>query len=361
MLSGIFIKYLLIISCFFVFSILINSLFLRFSKNMGIRHLNKKLVRWSSTAKPSLGGISFYIIFLLSINTFFIVFDSEHLNFNLQLAGIMAAISLAFLIGLADDAYDTKVLLKFLAQLGCGIILIATGTSIHLFENEWLNYAISIFWVVGIMNSINMLDNMDAVAGVAAFFAILSLLLAALFNTEVGGIYYFVLWAMAVSILGFLFFNWHPSKMYMGDTGSQFLGAALAAFSIIILWNHPSTSEASPLAQLMLPLLAFLVPICDTTTVFINRIAQGKSPFVGGKDHTTHHLSYRGLKERQIACCIAGIGFVSLICIGIRLNQTSFSLLLMILLISYTLITFFTLFFITKINNTQTKSLNDIQ
>src|SRR5690606_10585895 len=123
--------------------------FLRFSKNMGIRHLDTKLIRWSSTAKPAFGGIGFYLIFLLALSTYSILFQREYEVYNLQLAGIVGAVSLAFLMGLADDAYNSRPLLKFIVQICCALILIATGTSISYFHSDLLNYLLTILWVVG--------------------------------------------------------------------------------------------------------------------------------------------------------------------------------------------------------------------
>lgn len=304
-------------------------------------------------AKPAFGGIGFYLVFLLSISTYFIVFSSGEETFNLQLAGIIGAVSLGFLLGLADDAYNTIPLLKFLAQIACGLILIATGTHINFFESDWLNYFFSLLWVVGLMNSINMLDNMDAVATVASLTAIFSMIVAFFFHGADTDIYFFILLCTSVSSLAFLIFNWHPSKMFMGDTGSQFLGVFLAAFSIKLLWNLPMETASSNISPLLLPLLAFLIPLCDTTTVFINRLSKGSSPFIGGKDHTTHYLSYFGWKDPQIAMGIAGIGFVSLLGTFLLLYTNVPAIYLSIFLFFYMAIVFGILFMLTRIKSPQ--------
>jgi UDP-GlcNAc:undecaprenyl-phosphate GlcNAc-1-phosphate transferase len=114
------------------------------------------------------------------------------------------------------------------------------------------------------------------------------------------------------ALSGFLFFNWHPSRMFMGDTGSQFLGVFLAYLAIRFLWNTPSPAGAweTP-RQIVMPLIALLLPIVDTTVVSINRIARGSSPFVGGRDHTTHHLSYAGLSDAQVALTFVGLSMLN--------------------------------------------------
>ena len=105
-------------------------------------------------------------------------------------------------------------------------------------------------------------------------------------------------------MVGFLFFNWYPSKIYMGDTGSQFLGAFLAAMSIIFIWNfRDADGPYFQIKQFVAPILIFIIPIIDTSTVSIRRMLRGHSPFVGGKDHITHHLAMLGVKDNFV--CIS--------------------------------------------------------
>ena len=102
--------------CTVLLSFLINGLFLKFASNLGIRNTSETTIRWSETAKPALGGISFYLIFLLSITSFSIFFEQTHVLVNKQLLGLLAACTLAFLLGLSDDAYNTKPILKLIIQ-----------------------------------------------------------------------------------------------------------------------------------------------------------------------------------------------------------------------------------------------------
>ena len=332
-----------------IFSILINRIFIKFSKNLGIRNLDDQVIRWNTTSKPAFGGISFFIVFLLIFSGYQIFFPKSNSSFNLQLIGMISACSLGFLVGLADDAFNTNPTLKFLAQVSCSIILISTDNYIHLFENEWLNYSLTIFWVVGLMNSINMLDNMDGVSTVASIFALVGMLTVIYFNKEYNSTHFVIIIGMLGALIGFLYFNWHPSIIYMGDTGSQFLGIILAVLSINFLWNDERAMvDQITSRQFILPLLAFLVPICDTTTVTINRLAKGKSPFKGGKDHTTHHLSYLGFSEQSVSFIIGGIGLISTVLMLIALSIENWTHLFTILFSAYVLLVFLSLFLITK-------------
>ena len=131
-------------------------------------------------------------------------------------------------MGMADDAYDTKPLVKFIVQCLCGVILISTGTKINTFESEFLNYSLTILWVVAIMNSINMLDNMDGISTVTTLaICIFSVFFSVQMNLETQPLTLIII-AVIGTLCGFLAYNWHPSKMFMGDSGSQFLGIFLA-------------------------------------------------------------------------------------------------------------------------------------
>lgn len=294
-------------------AILLNGLLVKFSKTLGIRNHDETIFRWSAHSKPALGGIGFYIIFLLSITFTSLFFNQNNELMSMELLGLLAATSLGFLMGLSDDAYNTKPLLKLGAQIGCGLILAATGTCIDLFDSMVLNYLLTIFWVVGIMNSINMLDNMDAITTTVSICIVGTAVMVEFLCGDCSYIPLIALVGVGASLIGFLFFNWNPSKMFMGDTGSQFLGTFLAAVGIVYFWNNPGFEGAGGIGsqQIIIVLLAFIIPIVDTTTVTINRLRRKQSPFVGGKDHTTHNLSYLGLSDRQVALVMAGISLVS--------------------------------------------------
>lgn len=294
-----FLSLLLFLGASIGLSLLMNALFLKFSTNLGTRN-KEGLVRWSSQVKPSVGGISFYFCFLLSFIVVALFFPNE--ISQISFIGIVGACTLGFLIGLADDAFNTKPAIKFSGQLMCGMILWFSGNGISLTPVEWLNFALTLFWVAGLMNSLNMLDNMDAITTTVSIMISASLLFLTYIRGEVFLPEILILLGTMGGFLGFLYYNWNPARIYMGDTGSMFVGVFLAAFSIPLLWNAPLSSDLHDFsAHIIFVWLPFIVPIADTLTVSINRIASGKSPFVGGKDHTTHHLAYRGFKERHIA------------------------------------------------------------
>ena len=145
-------QYILFFIVATAFSLLINGLFLKFSRTMGTKNNpGTTEIRWGSTSKPAFGGISFYIVFLLSFAVYAIIFASS--DIPLEFFGVLIASSIGFLVGLADDAYNTKPFLKFLGQFAAAVALIATNNYITLFDNTLINYALTFVWVTGMMNS----------------------------------------------------------------------------------------------------------------------------------------------------------------------------------------------------------------
>lgn len=311
----------------FTFSLLINYILLKFAQTLGVRNTDHQQVRWNPDVKPSLGGISFYLVFLFSF-IFTIILPHHDSGFTIQIIGILVAATLAFLMGLADDAFNTQPLLKFLTQVFCGLIVIFSGHSVHIFENAFVNYFITLVWVVGLMNSINMIDNMDGisttVAILACFFVVavnVSLLQTQSYATTLN-------LGVLGALCGFLVYNFHPSKMFMGDTGSQFLGLFLSVMGIDHCWNNTTSPLVNgfPIANILIVALVFLLPLIDTATVIINRLYQGRSPFVGGKDHTTHFLFFRGITEKRITIFFFLSGGVGIMLAYKLVTAFSFSL-----------------------------------
>ena len=307
------VKYTLFYFGMLIFSLLINFIFLRFVRTLGIRDMSETVIRWSDKDRPSIGGLSFYIAFLLSISAFAIAFGGGESVFNKREVGILFTCTLAFLMGLADDAYNTRPVLKSSTQITCGLILVFSGTSIQVFELEVLNNFLTIVWVMGIMNAVNMLDNMDGITGTVSLVICFTILVCMYLTGQTESIHFILATGVSASLLGFLYFNWWPSKMFMGDSGSQFLGSFLASMGIIFFWDLEPITTFTPGTSMhfIIPLLAFIVPIADTTTVVINRISRGRSPFIGGKDHTTHSLARTGLKDVQVAMVIGLICLIS--------------------------------------------------
>jgi UDP-GlcNAc:undecaprenyl-phosphate GlcNAc-1-phosphate transferase len=322
-----------------------------FLTSLGIRNKNDVVVRWSNQSKPSLGGVSFYISFLFTAIFYSIFFPNEASIFtNLQFIGLFIAGSLAFAMGLADDAYNTKPLFKLFIQIACGVTFIMSGTIINLTNILVVDSIFTVLWVIIIMNSLNMLDNMDGITGtVVVSLLTLCLISSAWISGEMNLTRIILLIAIIGSLLGFLKLNIHPSKLFMGDAGSQFIGLFVAFFAVEDLWNVGESIGAPSWTGLLITLVAFTPAAADTITVVINRLKKGQSPMVGGKDHTTHHLVYSGMTDKQVWYTFLGISSLSLIFGVIMLYLVSISNYIAIIPFSlFFIITFGLLYRLTK-------------
>ena len=318
------VKYLLdhkmvFFSLYFFFTIflaiVVNGFFLKYFKGFGTKDfVNANMVRWSHSSKPALGGFSFYIVFLFSIVTFSFFPFGDGSVIEKHWFGLITAATVGFLSGMIDDIYNNKPFLKFICQLFAAIILIYSDFVIHISDNGVVNIAVTIIWVVGIMNSINMIDNMDGIATTVAIFILLNSIVVARTQANFTSVYLFSALGIIGALVGFLYYNWNPSKMYMGDTGSQLLGVILAAMGIMVSWSFRDTAEGGiQVKQFIIPLITYLALIIDTTTVVIRRIAGGRSPFQGGKDHITHHLAYLGLTETNVVLAFSLLSFLTIV------------------------------------------------
>jgi len=295
-------------------SLLMNQLLLKFSRTLGIRNKNDITVRWSNKSKPSIGGVSLLIAFFASFFLCSITNNQVNIFANQSFVGLFLSSSIAFLMGLFDDAYNTKPYLKLAIQILCGILLTWTGTQIDLFHIPWLDQICTVLWVVMLMNSLNMLDNMDGITATSVFFTLLSCLFSSSFIKNFDETFLIsIIIGMLGALIGFLRFNLHPSKLFMGDSGSQFIGLFVAFFTIKYLWNIGSETHNHSWIGLIITLTALTAAAADSITVLVNRLRKGQSPLKGGKDHTTHHLVYAGFNDRQVWWIFMGIGLFSFI------------------------------------------------
>ncbi|HYN89659.1 MAG TPA: MraY family glycosyltransferase [Ardenticatenaceae bacterium] len=236
---------------------------------------------------PLLGGVAIYAAVIGTLLLF-----GRRIEVS-QMAAILIGASWVSLFGLWDDHRGLGAAVKLLAQFGAAVILIIGGVMVQLPLPTWLNVAITLFWVVGITNAFNLLDNMDGLSGgLGAVAAVFFLLLAA-----TSGQYLVGTLAAAVlgGCLGFLIYNFNPARIFMGDAGSLFLGFVMAAVGIKL--RFPSNV---PWVTWMIPILVLGVPVFDTTVVFFSRLRRGKNPLTTpGKDHISHRLVQRGWTRRE--------------------------------------------------------------
>lgn len=219
---------------------------------------------------PYLGGIAIYLAFLLTMSLTF--------QFDQRVLGLILAGSIVVLLGLFDDLGALTPQTKFLGQCIAVLVLIKSGIVIEIvFFPEWLKLALSVFWMLGIINAVNIIDIMDGLATGVAFFSSLTLFVVAYLN-GVDMIATLTI-GLAGSLLGFLRYNFQPAQIYLGDAGSMFIGLMLGALSMI------GSYSAGNAWALLSPVLILGIPIFDTLFVMYLRWRRGCSIFLGSKDH----------------------------------------------------------------------------
>jgi UDP-GlcNAc:undecaprenyl-phosphate/decaprenyl-phosphate GlcNAc-1-phosphate transferase len=245
---------------------------------------------------PLLGGAAIYLAFVSSL---LLLGDRFYIN---QVAGILLGASLVSFLGLWDDRRPLRPAVKLVGQLLAALILVATDVRVNTTPWLWLNIAITLVWVVGITNAVNFLDNMDGLsAGIAGIAAGFFLLFAAMSKQYLVGV---LAAALLGACIGFLFYNFNPARIFMGDTGSLFLGFMLAAVGIKLRFP-----DNSPFVTWMVPVLVLAVPIFDTTLVTISRLRRGLNPLTTpGKDHISHRLARitGSTREAVLLCYLLG-------------------------------------------------------
>ena len=250
------------------------------------------------TPTPLLGGLAIYLAVILAL-----VFFGDKFYVH-QVIGIVVGATLISFLGLWDDRMPLPAWAKLLGQVIPAVALILTGIQVSVFDWEPLNIAVTLVWVLFITNAVNFLDNMDGLsAGVSAMASGYFLLLAALSGQYLVG-------ALAAALLGacigFLVYNFNPASIFMGDTGSLFLGFVLAALGIKL--RFPTNI---PAVTWMVPVLVLGVPILDTSLVIISRLRRGKNPFTTpGKDHLSHRLVKMGYTRREAVLILYLLGSI---------------------------------------------------
>ncbi len=215
---------------------------------------------------------------------------------NPELIAILAGVTVLAAIGLLDDGLPLSPWWRLLVQGLVSGLAIYWGPHFEIFEN-WIDYAVTIFWIVGITNAVNFLDNMDGLASglVAITASALALLLIGAGQWLMGTLSA----ALAGAALGFFLYNRYPARIFMGDMGSLPLGYVIAIAGV----EFTVTSKVGSSAW-MITLVAFSVIIFDLVLVVLTRLAEKRSPFQAGSDHISHRLVSNGMHPRRAAAVI---------------------------------------------------------
>jgi UDP-GlcNAc:undecaprenyl-phosphate GlcNAc-1-phosphate transferase len=257
---------------------------------------------------PNAGGLAIYAGVIAAVVLASLLRPIELESVLAQVLTILLGGSILVLVGFIDDQFSLPPNVRLLIQLLTALLLVANRIIIEVHIGTPVDYILSVsltvLWVVGITNAINLMDGMDGLAGGVSFISAMSLLaVSAQFPNRAAAT--LVLAALGGAALGFLRHNFHPSRIIMGDAGAYFFGYVLAATSI--LGNLQITTAVS----LVAPVLFLLLPVLDTTQVFIRRLMAGKNPLsTPGKDHLHHRLLAWGFSQRHAAITLWSIALV---------------------------------------------------
>lgn len=282
---------------------------------------------------PYLGGAAIYISFMSVIAIHMWLLDmlngkiefatkiAENLHYTVSLGempaysralGIVIGGTLIFLVGLVDDLFTLKARWKLVAQIAAGLIVVAFGVRLQLFfESELFASFVTVLWIVFVVNAFNFMDNMDGLcAGVATIAALIFFLVVFPLNQTLTAA---ILLTLAGITLGFLYYNFNPAKIFMGDSGAMFLGFILA--SLTVAGSFYTSDQMSPWS-LLTPIFVLGVPIFDTLGVVYLRFRAGLPIHVGDNRHFSHRLVNLGMSQRD------SVIFIYLVAISVGLGAT---------------------------------------
>jgi len=274
--------------------------------------VRRAAVRWGFIAIPSsrrvhtrptplLGGVAIYLGCIAALVAFG---DRFYVP---QVIGMLVGASLVSFLGIWDDREGLRPLFKLFGQVIAAGILYLTGIQVGFLRQPVLNLAATMLWVLGITNALNLLDNMDGLSGGVATVACVFFMLLAVMSGQ------YLVASLAAALvgacLGFLYYNFNPASIFMGDTGSLFIGFTLAALGIKL--RFPDNVD---FVTWMIPVVVLGLPIFDTTLVVVSRLRRGLNPLTTpGKDHVSHRLVLMGATQREavlmlyLVCCALGV------------------------------------------------------
>ena len=275
-----------------------------------------KIDRWHKNPTAMMGGVGIWLAVVITY-----VALVPHTG---QGWVVIGAASFLFLVGLVDDLLHIKPYQKLIGQVIGAAIVVNYGLVLPWTRSLPANMVITIFWLIGITNAVNLLDNMDGLAtGIAA---IAATFLTFNFISGHQSIEAMMMATFAAALLGFLIYNSNPASIFMGDSGSMFIGFFLASAALVNVSGGRSRSFVPVLA---VPILVLFIPIFDTTFVTILRKLSGRAASQGGRDHTSHRLVALGMSERRAVWMLYGLAALSgVLAVMVRSAKSDVSLAL---------------------------------
>ena len=280
-----------------VVSFLMTPVVKSFAYKVGAIDVPKDERRMHHKPIPRLGGLASFAGFMASILLF------VDIRLNPQMQSILLGAVIIVVLGVVDDIMALPAKLKFVVQIVAALIPALNGVSIQALSNpnlfsanaywvlNWLSVPITVLWIVGITNAVNLIDGLDGLACGVSTISSMTLLVIALTVSEPDVAVLTA--ALAGACIGFLPYNLNPAKIFMGDTGSTFLGSILATVSIQGLFKFYT------IISFAVPFLMLGLPIFDTSFAILRRLAKGQSPMTPDRGHIHHRLIDMGFSQKQ--------------------------------------------------------------
>ena len=278
----------------------------RFAEEVGAIDVPKDNRRVHDHPIPRMGGLAIFIGFVLSL-IFFVPMSTKVL-------GLLVGSVIIAVMGGVDDIVSLNPWVKLAGQIVAALVAIRCGLVFDVISNPnifaeetyieigWLSIPLTMLWIVGCTNAVNLIDGLDGLAVGVSAISSMTMLIVSLFVSE--PVVSIILAALTGACLGFMPYNLNPAKIFMGDVGSQLLGFVLSTASIMGLF------KLHAIITFFVPLLALALPLADTIFAFFRRILHGQSPFKADKGHFHHRLLAMGLNQKQVVAVLYGISAV---------------------------------------------------
>lgn len=296
--------FLLIFLTGLILSLIFTPVAIWIAPKIGAVDIPKDGRRMHSKPMPRFGGMAIFIGSMISIAYF--------LGDDKKVLGIIIGGVCIYLLGVFDDLKESPAKLKLLGQIGCASIVFAYGIRIQFITNHFgdghsyiigiSSYLITILWIVGITNTVNLIDGLDGLAAGVSFIASIAIA----YTAYIHGMYQvsMAMLALAGGALGFLPFNFHPAKIFMGDSGSLYLGFMLATLSIM------GPVKGATIFATIVPVLVLGIPIFDTAFAILRRLINKRPIMEADKGHLHHRMMAVGLGQKRTVMMIYGISGV---------------------------------------------------
>lgn len=275
-------------------SLVLTPIVIKFAKKYKILDVPKDDRRMHRKPVPLLGGLVIYIVFIVGVVT------TQEMNY--ANVGMILGSTVIMVGGIIDDIKNLRPIEKLIFQIGATIILIMSGVLVENITNPFnsdisyfnigmLSYPLTFIWIIGVTNSINLIDGLDGLASGISLISTVTILIIAFSKGRIEVLYLSAI--LSGAILGFLPYNFSPAKIFLGDAGAQLLGFLLSAISI------EGAIKSAAAISIAVPILILGLPIFDTVFAIVRRTKNGKSVVIGDRGHLHHRLYDRGLSQAK--------------------------------------------------------------